>query len=159
MSTILDIKPVEKIVQVAKLSDSNKSELLRFLGIMREKKEFEKLKAMKEVADAKYRVKSFSRQVREIERNIAKVKVDQPVKTFYIPEPVPEPIPEPVPIEVIKPIEPNNTMFAKTDVVIPVNNGYDISFHKKYWQCEKCDVKPFPAKKLLKLHISESHSY
>jgi hypothetical protein len=158
MATILDIKPVEKIVQVAKLSDSNKSELLRFLGIMREKKEFEKLKAMKEVADAKYRVKSFSRQVREIERNIAKVKVNQPVKTFYIAEPVSEPIPEPVPIEVIKPIEPNNTMFSKADVIIPVNIGFDIR-SKKSWKCEKCSVEPFPAKKLLKLHISESHSY
>jgi len=165
MATILDIKPVERVVKVDKLSDINKSELLTFLGIMREKKEYEKLKAMKEVADAKYKVKSFSRQVREIEKNIAKVKDDKRIKTFYIPEPIPIPLAKemaksiPIPSATIE--STPAPLFIKSNV-LQNQSPYeipDIRVPKKMWQCEKCNIKPFTAKKLLKLHISESHSY
>jgi len=152
MATILDVKPVEN-------ASPRKTEILTFFGVMREKLEFEKLKAMKEVADAKYKVKSFSRQVREIEKNISKIKDGKPIK--YRVSEIPAPEPEPQPTIHAPPVLHTTTLFSKPSYLEnSPNQPHDIVINRREWKCEKCnDIKPFPNRKLLKLHISELHAY
>lgn len=165
MATILEVKPIDRVT-----TKDSKSEMLTFFGIMREKKEYEMLQAMKDVADAKYKIKSFKRQIKEIEKNIAKLKSGKPIP---VPKPLTlVPLMEPTPtIKVAKPLE-LHTYYTTTPTISPasfvkpaifVNRSSDnVSDHQTYnhsWKCEKCNGLQFSSRKLLKVHISDLHSY
>jgi hypothetical protein len=160
MATILESqKPVE---------EKTVKDNLIFFQIMREKLEYQKLQAMKEVADAKYKVKSFSRQVREIEKTIAKIKEGKPIKIV-----IPEPDQTPTPCKILKPIEvakeaPTPSLFMKSPSLFVKSNGFqnrspnevlDVQIYRRDWKCEKCNNLSFPNRKLFKEHISNIHSY
>jgi hypothetical protein len=159
MATILEVKPIDRIT-----TKDSKSEMLMFFGIMREKKEYEMLKAMKEVADGKYKVKSFKRQLREIEKNIAKLKEGKPIP---IPLPPVAMIPQPQPVKLDPYYTDTDTKKNTPSVLVKTSlfinkSTYDIPDRQVYnhdWRCSKCDHPPFTSRKLLKLHISEIHSY
>jgi hypothetical protein len=163
MATILEVKPIDQVT-----TKDSRSEMLMFFGIMREKKEYEMLRAMKDIADARYKVKSFKRQIREIEKNISKLKVG---KSIPIPIPIPpatevaKAVPIPPAIEEAKPVELNSYYCTATPVIDPskfVKPSLFIIKSADYipdWKCEKCDLEPFSSRKLLKGHISNVHSY
>lgn len=168
MATILEVKPIDQVT-----TKDSKSEMLMFFGIMREKKEYEMLRAMKDIADAKYKVKSFKRQLKEIEKNISKLKAGK-----SIPVPIPpatetaKPIPIPPAIEIAKPVELHSYYMTASPVMEPskiIRSGLFVNKSPNYipdkqtynhdWKCEKCNNLQFPNRKHLKLHISEIHSY
>ena len=166
MATILDVKPIDRVT-----TRDAKSEMLMFFGIMRNKKEYEMLKSMKELADAKYKIKSFKRQLKEIDKNIEKLKDGKP-----IPIPIPpatevaKAIPIPPATEEAKTMELHSyyTDIAKSTSSVIAKPGLFINKVSNYipdrqvynfdWKCEKCNEK-FRSRKLLKVHISERHSY
>ena len=163
MATILEVKPIDRVT-----TKDSKSEMLTFFGIMREKKEYEMLQAMKDVADAKYKIKSFKRQIKEIEKNIAKLKAGKPIpvpKSIQIGKVIPAPIP-PV-IEVAKPglhayyDAPLTVNAWKPGIFVSRSSNYipDKQTYNHTWKCDKCNDLQFSSRKLLKLHISEIHSY
>jgi hypothetical protein len=159
MATILLSKSVD-----------SKSEMLMFFGIMRDKKEYEMLQAMKEVGDAQYKIKSFKRQIREIDKNIAKLKAGKSIPIPGATE-VTKAVPIPPAKEEAKPVElhsyytetvkHNPTLFSNSSIFRnrSINDIPDRQTYNHSWKCEKCDNKSFTSRKLLKLHISEIHSY
>jgi hypothetical protein len=159
MATILVSKPMD-----------SKSEMLTFFGIMRDKKEYEMLQAMKEVADAKYKIKSFKRQVREIDKNIAKLKAGKPIPIPNATE-VAKAVPIPPATEKAEPVELHSyytetakhtpSLFISSSIFRnrSINDIPDRQTYNHSWKCEKCDNLSFTSRKLLKLHISEIHSY
>jgi hypothetical protein len=136
-----------------------------FFQIMREKLEYQKLQAIKEVADAKYKVKSYSRQVREIEKTILKIKEGKPIK-LVIPTPEPQMILKPIEVAKQAPdptpiITTPHGLFIKPNVLInrSPNQVVDVQIYRRTWKCEKCNDLAFPNRKLWKEHISNIHSY
>ena len=148
MATILEsIKKIEPVTEV--------SQNVVFFQVMREKLEYQKLQAMKEVADAKYKVKSFSRQVREIEKTIQKIKEGKPIKLIM-----------PAPKKILKPIEVAKEapiLFTHPSVIqnkTPKELDPEAYFPARVaLKCEKCNNLSFPSKKLLKEHQFNIHSY
>lgn len=153
MATILE-------EQVNSVSNGTLTKDMVFFGVIKERLEFQKLQAMKDIADARYKMKSFSRQIREIERNISLLKQGKKVKAKFLSS-LPQPEPPKITVaqeSMIRSYQPETTALFITGNTNETPDCFSV--HRRIWECEKCNNGfRFGSKKSLKCHIEESHAY
>lgn len=158
MATILE-------EQVNSVSNGTLTKDMVFFGVIKERLEFQKLQAMKDVADAKYKMKSFSRQIKEIDKNILLLKQGKKLKPMFLRNIGQQEQPKPITVaqeKMIRSYQPETTALFitsnTTENKFPTPDYFPL--HNRQWKCNKCnDGLTYGSKKSLKEHIEARHAY